>query len=161
MALPKDMGTIYENSKGERLVFIHEGFDRYEGRKFVELWDLATGKGRQINPSALDKMKNLGPDMELRNLPTADELEPFSPTTNLDFFYPYLDYLIDILAGKEGVKSFYVWLDEIKEEIPKNLRRVDYLKLRSFELRFFLLEILRHFGEKASPRYQWLIGPER
>jgi hypothetical protein len=157
-------GWFESFAPGERFVYWRSATSVYDSAIGWFFYDTTTGATRrydtdwgaqQPDPNAIDfrvVLKDLGPDMEIRRFTIAGELTE----TNWSAFDSHVPYLLDYVQGKEGIQSWYAWLEENLPVLQTHVSRAQLLRLKNSgpsEAQKILTHLRVPFA--ASPRYGW------
>jgi len=150
-------------ASGEQFVHVGSATSARDSAIGFFFYDTATGKtkrydaawGTEPQPDEIrfDSVLNeLGPDMIYRHVTIDGELTEI----NWECFRQHAEYLKDYVEGKEGIKSWYVWLEENIPNLQTVAGRAQLLRLKNkgtVEAQNILQQLQIAF--ESSPRYGW------
>jgi hypothetical protein len=165
-----------EIHKGQRLVYLGCTFNRYDGLDVFEFWDIdkggtfrlevdehASADAKQYRPTIDEALafqsvlKDEGVDIEPGSFTVGDG----AADSDYSVLQPHLTYLKNFVEGVEGIKSWFVWLQESSALLNKHFCHMDLLRFKSKGL----TQAKRALSEcgieyTPSPRYAY-VEPDR
>jgi len=148
---------------GEELIYLNSAFSPYDSAYGFFFHDTKSGGARRIDTADSDKEETL---QELKDVLEDCGLDmksgAFEPgagvaTSNYECLFPHSAYCKELVEGKTGIKSWFVWLEENGELLNSNFTRAALLRIKydGFATAKHVLDLS---GEtyQESPRYAWI-----
>jgi len=149
---------------GEVMIYTGSASSVRDGAIGFFFYDIVRGNSRRFDLDLGDEkafdfgaiFEDQGEEMEYRDVPVPEQAAEHN---NFDFLRPHVEYLKDLVEGKEPIKSWYVWLEENAASLQANLTRIEFIRFKT-EGYGKAMEVLDAFQipYKRSPLYGWLGG---